>query len=188
MGARAFDKMGVCSSTEDESRIKKLEEENAALEARLKAKGAEAEGIKSRSVREAKGARTGEVATLPEEAKEKIYKDYVPTAEDKRDDSWKALKKLKRKVLIEMAFGALDSAGNGHVSMKEVEMSCLNIEKDSSLTVNKEEWAAWFESIEKGLGKKKSKEFIVDLLWNADILTESAEEEKETAVDDSTKK
>ena len=38
------------------------------------------------------------------------------------------------------------------------------------------------------LGKKKSKEFIVDLLWNADILTESAEEEKETAVDDSTKK
>ena len=28
------------------------------------------------------------------------------------------------------------------------------------------------------LGKKKSKEFIVDLLWNAGILTESAEEEQ----------
>merc|ERR1712195_310609 len=161
MGARAFDKMGVCSSTEDESRIKKLEEENAALEARLKAKGGEAAGIKSRSVREAKGARTGEVATLPEEAKEKIYKDYVPTAEDKRDDSWKALKKLKRKVLIEMAFGALDSAGNGHVSMKEVEMSCLdikkywiNIDKDSSLTVTKEECLHGSNQLREGLARR----------------------------------
>ena len=78
------------------------------MEARLKVAGvANAEGavgIKSRSVRAAKGGRTGEVATLPEEAKEKIYKDYVPTAEDKRDDSWKALKKLKRVLALSQQF------------------------------------------------------------------------------------
>lgn len=152
------------------------------MEARLKVvtSNAEAKETKYRP-----NHRTGEVATLPEEAKEKIFKDYEPTAEDTRDDSWKALKKLKRKVLIDMAFDAIDSRSNGLISMKEVEFSCLdikkywtNIDKDHSLTVDKEEWAGWFESIETGLGKKKSKEFIVDLLWNAGILTESAEEEQ----------
>ena len=78
----------------DQSRVKELETENAALAARLKVatSNAEAKETKYRP----NHVRTGEVATLPEEAKEKIFKDYEPTAEDTRDDSWKALKKLKR--------------------------------------------------------------------------------------------
>ena len=51
--------------------------------------GSQGEAIKQ-------SCRTGSIATLPEETKEKIYADYEPTAEDRRDDSWKALKKMKK--------------------------------------------------------------------------------------------
>jgi len=104
---------------------------------------------------------------------------YTPLPVSERDDIWSTLDAFPNETLIDLAYATMDSNGGGSLSQKEVHNSPFGdslakvwkeLDTDGDIVVSKMEWMNWFTKLESLLGKELVRCFVVDMMWNADVV------------------